>query len=96
MNIWIEKKKHEWLNQQKGLEKEVNIAELEEKERNNEIMPWIKSLISQYAGDIQAKFNEILGNLGEVSIHNLIFHYLSKIIVLYCYILNSRIGAREV
>jgi len=65
LNNWIEEKKQEWLNQQKGLEKEVNLEELEEKERNNQIMPWIEELIGQYAGDIQAKFQEILGSQGE-------------------------------
>mmetsp|Transcript_3194 Transcript_3194/g.2912 ORF Transcript_3194/g.2912 Transcript_3194/m.2912 type:complete len:537 (-) Transcript_3194:45-1655(-) len=68
LNNWIEEKKQEWLNQQKGLEKEVNLEELEEKERNNQIMPWIEELIGQYAGDIQAKFQEILGSQGEQNV----------------------------
>ena len=44
------------------------MEELEEKERNNEMMPWIKELVGRYAGDIQAKFQEILGHLSQVSL----------------------------
>ena len=55
------------MDQQKGLEKDVNIEELEEKERNNEMVPWIEELISKYAGDVYSKFEEILGLTAEVS-----------------------------
>jgi len=69
LNEWILKKKNEWINQQKGLEKEINYQELEEKESKNEMVPWIEELISKYAGDIYSKFEEILGLTIEVSFH---------------------------
>lgn len=63
MNTLLQDKKIEWINQQKGLEKDFDIEEIERKEQNGEMTPWLFELISKYSGDIHAKFQEILGNL---------------------------------
>ena len=60
LNNWIQKKKEEWINLQKGLEKELDLDEFKRMEENNELTPWIKDLISIHAGDIYSKFEEIL------------------------------------
>lgn len=60
LNNWILKKKEEWINLQKGLEKELDLEEFKRLEDNNELTPWIKDLISIHAGDIYSKFEEIL------------------------------------
>lgn len=48
------------MNQQKGLEKEVNLEELNEIEAKGDITPWIQDVITRQAGDIHASFKEIL------------------------------------
>mmetsp|Transcript_30598 Transcript_30598/g.35029 ORF Transcript_30598/g.35029 Transcript_30598/m.35029 type:complete len:88 (+) Transcript_30598:236-499(+) len=60
LNKWIQQKKEDWINQQKGLEKDINHEELNRMEENNEMTPWIQDLINIHAGDIHSKFEEIL------------------------------------
>lgn len=60
LNNWILKEKEEWINQQKGMEKEIDIDEINRIPVDSESAPWIKELISKHAGDIFAKFEEIL------------------------------------
>jgi hypothetical protein len=57
---WLSRRKEEWLNQQKGLEKEVNLEELNEIEAKGEMTPWMQDVITRQAGDIHASFQEIL------------------------------------
>jgi hypothetical protein len=63
LNNLLLSKKTEWINQAKGLEKDYDIEDIEQKDRDGELTPWLKELISRYSGDIQAKFKDILGNL---------------------------------
>jgi len=56
----LSRRKEEWLNQQKGLEKEVNLEELNEIEAKGEMTPWMQDVITRQAGDIHASFQEIL------------------------------------
>lgn len=56
----MSRRKEEWLNQQKGLEKEVNLEELNEIEAKGEMTPWMQDVITRQAGDIHASFQEIL------------------------------------
>lgn len=68
---WLLKKKEEWINQQKGMNKEIDLDEINKKEVNGEMTPWLQELITKYSGDIQSKFKEILSLkylLPEVSI----------------------------
>ena len=56
----MSRRKEDWLNQQKGLEKEVNLEELNEIEAKGEMTPWMQDVITRQAGDIHASFQEIL------------------------------------
>ena len=60
LSNWLVKKKAEWITQQKGLGKEIDIEEIMEIERKSEITPWVQELIIEQSGDIHAVFNEIL------------------------------------
>lgn len=60
LNNWILKEREEWINQQKGMEKEIDIDEINRIPVDSQSAPWIKELISKHAGDIFAKFEEIL------------------------------------
>lgn len=60
LNNWILKEKEAWINQQKGMEKDIDMEKVNRTQADSESAPWIKELISKHAGDILAKFEEIL------------------------------------
>lgn len=42
------------------MEKDINVEEYRNMDDRNEMTPWAQELIKNHAGDIQAKFQEIL------------------------------------
>lgn len=80
---WLLKKKEEWINQQKGMNNQIDLEELNEKEDSGEMTPWLQELITKYSGDIQSKFREILSLkylMPQVSIGNT---KLLRVLIMY-------------
>lgn len=66
MSNWINKKKNEWLDQQKGFGRSVDYDELSKIEENDEMTPWLQEIITKQSGDIDVKFREVLQSFNMV------------------------------